>query len=124
LQAEPGAAVSSPVDDQELAVAAIAEMLLEDRARTLGVGARDREGVRQQGREPGRREASGKQDNEPESENRQPEAQDETRPARHASTLVTPGTLGPWRSDATSSTPPRRSSSSSPISGRSFRSRA
>src|SRR6266540_2923656 len=105
-------------------VAAIAEMLLQDRPCALGVGPGNRERVRQERRQLRRRETTREQDNEPESENGPAEAQDKACPASHASTLATPGTLKTWKNDATSSTQPRRSSSSLPTSGRSFRSRA
>src|SRR5439155_4547589 len=124
LQTHAGGAVTDLVDDEELAVASIAEVVLQDRARALRVGSRDRERVREQRGQPGRRKAAREQDNEPESENRPPEAQDETGPAGHASTLVALGTLGLWTNHAISSTQRRRSSSSSPTSGRSSRSRA
>src|SRR6266508_2694958 len=90
FELEPDAcgAVTDLVDDEELAVAAIAEMLLEDRARPLGVGARDGERVRQQRRQLRGGKAAYKQDNEPETENRPAKAQHETGPTGHASTLV------------------------------------
>ena len=47
-------------------------------------GPGDREGIREQGRQPGGRETSRKEDNEPETENRPAEAQDEAGPAGHA----------------------------------------
>jgi hypothetical protein len=52
-------------DDRERAVAAVAVVVLEDRAGPLGVGARHREGVREQRRELPVRVAAGEQDGEP-----------------------------------------------------------
>ena len=52
-------------DDEELAVGAVAEVVLEDRPGPLGVGPGDREGVREQRAQAGRRVAAREEDDEP-----------------------------------------------------------
>ena len=87
-QAHPRGSVDDAVDDQKLPVAAVAEMLLEDRPSLLRVGPGNRECVREERGELRGRKTAGKQDNDPETENRPAEAQDETGPPGHDSTLA------------------------------------
>src|SRR5262249_18262331 len=98
LERKPDARRAGPalVDDDELAVRTIPEVLLQDRASTLGVGSRDGERVREQWRQLRRRVDAGEQNAQPEAEDRPAETQDETGPAGHESRLDSPGTVRPW----------------------------
>src|SRR5205085_5017617 len=98
LQTGTGTAVTELVDDQELPLAPVAEVVLQDRARPLGVGARPGERVGRQRRELRRRDAAGKQDSKPSSENRPAETQHDASPTGHASDSSQLGTLRLWKS--------------------------
>src|SRR5262249_12661851 len=113
LERKPDArrAVTDLVDDEELAVRTIPEVLLQDRASTLGVGSRDGERVREPVRQLLRGVDAGEQSAQPEAEDRRAETQDEPGPAGHESRLDSPGTVRPWRSEASWSTPPNRGAS-------------
>src|SRR5205823_6086048 len=76
-------AVADAEDNRERAVAAVAEMPLEDRAGPLGIRPRHRELVREQRVEPRERETAYEQHDEPRDQNRPAKPQHEARPPLH-----------------------------------------
>ena len=92
----PGEAVLvvRPEDDGERAVGPLAEVLLQDLPRPLGVGARHRERVREQRREPRRGEGPGDEDGQPAREDECAEAHDTPGPPlQHNGYLPIPAAL-------------------------------
>ena len=86
LQAHVSGAIDTlaePENDRERAVAAIAEVALENRPRPLRVGSRNRELVREQRAQVREREAAGEKHDEPARENRPAKPQHHSRPALH-----------------------------------------
>src|SRR6266498_3919777 len=83
LQPDPGSSFADLVDDQELAVAPVAEVVLEDRPHALGVRPGHRERVREQRAQLGGRVAAREDDDEPDHQDRPAKPQHEASPPGH-----------------------------------------